>query len=81
MVMELVTAVLGCLNLFLCFPAVFLFVRLGGIGGVSGTGSSAVGTGSTLPCTLAPGSVEGTRSGSLWTVGSPSSGQTGSALV
>ena len=30
-VMELVTAVLGCLNLFLCFPAVFLFVRLDGV--------------------------------------------------
>ena len=44
--MELVTAVLGCLNLFLGFPAVFLFVHLGGVGIVSESGSSAVGTGS-----------------------------------
>lgn len=46
--MELVTAVLGCLNLFLCFPAVFLFVCLVGVGKVSESGSSAVGTGSAL---------------------------------
>ena len=46
--MEFVTAVLGCLNLFLCFPAVFLFVRLGGVGEVSESGSSAVGIGSAI---------------------------------
>lgn len=64
--MELVTAVFGCLNLFLCFPAVFLFVRLGGIGDVvSGTGASAEGTGSV----------------SFSTVGTLSSEQAGSALV
>ena len=63
--MELVTAVLGSLNLFLCLPAVFLFVCLGGVGVVSGTGTSAVGTGAV----------------SFWTVGTLSSGQAGSALV
>ena len=70
MVMELVTAIFGCLNFFLCFPAVFLFVCLGDIGVISGLVSSAVGIGSTSTCTLVPGSAEGSGFVSLWTVGS-----------
>ena len=79
--MELLTAVLSCLNLLLCFPAVFLFVRLVGVGRVFTTGSSTERIGSASPCTLIPGSAKVTESVLLWTVGSLSSGHTGPALA
>ena len=47
--MEFVGAVLGCLNLFLCFPAVSHLVRLGAVGKVSESGFSAAGSGKDGP--------------------------------
>lgn len=50
--MEFVGAVLGCLNLFLCFPAVSHLVRLGAVGKVSESGFSAAGSGKDGPIRL-----------------------------
>ena len=47
--MEFVGVVLGCLNLFLCFPAVSHLVRLGSVGKVSESGFSAAGSGKDGP--------------------------------
>ena len=50
--MEYVGAVLGCLNLFLCFPAVSHLVRLGAVGKVSESGFSVAGSDKDVPIRL-----------------------------